>query len=121
MSIILAEYKMMLIFAVIALALALALVSIAVILSTGEVYPEKLSAYECGFNPFGDARQEFDVRFYTTAILFVIFDVEVALLLPLSDFLRIALPCDFISVFGFITLLFIALWYEMYCDTLNWE
>ena len=50
--------------------------------------PEKLSAYECGFEAFGDSRMEFDVRFYLVAILFIIFDLEIAFLVSLGNFLR---------------------------------
>ena len=67
-------------------------------------YAEKLSAYECGFEPFDDARRQFDVRFYLVAILFIIFDLEVAFLFPwavrLVDigmfgfFSMVALPCS---------------------------
>lgn len=115
------EYKEILLFAIITFCVALVLAAIAVFLSVGEVYPEKLSAYECGFNPFSDARHEFEIKFYTTAILFVIFDVEVALLLPLTEFLQVVNVGGLFPIFLFLVLLIIALWYEMYVDALDWK
>jgi len=61
---------------------------------------EKLTAYECGFNPFSDSRSEFDVKFYIVAILFIIFDLEISFLFPFSVCL------DSITVVGFYCMLF---------------
>ena len=78
----LAEYLPVIIFLAIALGLALVLVTASFVVSPKKPDSEKLSAYECGFEPFADARRKFDVRFYLVAILFIIFDLEVAFLFP---------------------------------------
>jgi NADH-quinone oxidoreductase subunit A len=76
------EYSSILVFLFFSLILSLILFGLSFILAsqTGDV--EKLSSYECGFNPFEDARTQFDVRFYLVAILFIIFDLEVSFLFP---------------------------------------
>ena len=76
------DYLPIIIFLVIALGLSSAFVLINFILAPNNPDPEKLSAYECGFEPFEDSRMEFDVRFYLVAILFIIFDLEIAFLFP---------------------------------------
>ena len=78
----LAEYFPILVFLGIAAAIASAMVGGALLAAKQKPYPEKLSAYECGFEPFDDTRRRFDVRFYLVAILFIIFDLEVAFLFP---------------------------------------
>ena len=89
------DYLPSILFLVIALGLSCAFVIINFILSPKKPDPEKLSAYECGFEPFEDSRMEFDVRFYLVAILFIIFDLEVAFLFPW------AISLGSIGVFGF--------------------
>ena len=76
------EYLPIILFLIIAFGLSCAFVIINFILSPKNPDPEKLSAYECGFEPFEDSRMEFDVRFYLVAILFIIFDLEIAFLFP---------------------------------------
>ena len=76
------DYLPIIIFLIIALGLSLAFVFLNFIFSPKKPDPEKLSAYECGFEPFNDSRMEFDVRFYLVAILFIIFDLEIAFLFP---------------------------------------
>ena len=76
------DYLPIIIFLIIALGLSCAFVVVNFILSPKNPDPEKLSAYECGFEPFEDSRMEFDVRFYLVAILFIIFDLEIAFLFP---------------------------------------
>jgi len=76
------EYLPILIFIGIAGAIATLLILVPIIVGPSKPDPEKLSAYECGFNAFGDSRMKFDVRFYLVSILFIIFDLEVALLFP---------------------------------------
>ena len=87
--------------------------------------PEKLSAYECGFNAFDDARMKFDVRFYLVAILFIIFDLEVAFLFPWAVSLM-KLPHDgqvlaFWSMMGFLGVLTVGFIYEWKKGALEWE
>ena len=82
MEYLLQEYLPILIFLGMASALAIILILAAAIIAVRNPDPEKVSAYECGFNAFDDARMKFDVRFYLVAILFIIFDLEVAFLFP---------------------------------------
>ena len=76
------DYLPIIIFLIIALGLSCAFVVVNLILSPKHPDPEKLSAYECGFDPYEDARNSFDVKFYLIAILFVIFDLETMFLFP---------------------------------------
>jgi len=76
------EYLPILLFIGIAGAVSLALTAVPFLIAPSKPDPEKLSAYECGFNAFGDARMKFDVRFYLVSLLFIIFDLEVAFLFP---------------------------------------
>ena len=82
MSELLREYLPVLIFLGLAIALGLVLLLAAAVVAVNNPDPEKISAYECGFNAFDDARMKFDVRYYLVSILFIIFDLEVAFLFP---------------------------------------
>ncbi len=82
---------------------------------------EKLSAYECGFEPFGDARGQFDVRFYLVAILFIIFDLEVAFLFPWAVSLSNIGLFGFWSMMVFLGILTIGFIYEWKKGALDWE
>lgn len=81
--------------------------------------PEKTSAYECGFEPFEDARNRFDVRFYIVAILFIIFDLEVAFLLPWGVTLGLTGFFGYFVALGFLFLLTIGFIYEVVKGALN--
>ena len=74
------DYFTIILFLIIALGLSLVFIILNYMFSPNNPDPEKLSAYECGFEPFNDSRMEFDVRFYLVAILFIIFDLEIAFL-----------------------------------------
>jgi len=76
------NYSIMLISIVIALLISGVVLGLSYLLAVQAPDSEKISAYECGFEPFEDARNKFDVRFYIVAILFIIFDLEVAILFP---------------------------------------
>ena len=76
------DYLSIIIFLFVSLILSLAFIVVNYLFSPKNPDPEKLSAYECGFEAFGDSRMEFDVRFYLVAILFIIFDLEIAFLFP---------------------------------------
>lgn len=79
---------------------------------------EKVSAYECGFEPFEDARSKFDVRFYLVALLFIIFDLEVAFLFPLAE---VTLSVTgFVVVFLFLLVLTLGFVYEWSQNALQW-
>ena len=82
MSALLQDYLPLVVFIAVALGLGLVLLIAPFIVAYKNPDPEKLSAYECGFNAFDDARMKFDIRFYLVAILFIIFDLEVAFLFP---------------------------------------
>ena len=83
--------------------------------------PEKLSAYECGFEPFNDSRMEFDVRFYLVAILFIIFDLEIAFLFPWAISLGKIGIFGFISMMIFLFILTVGFIYEWKKGALDWE
>ncbi len=83
--------------------------------------PEKLSSYECGFAPFEDARSQFDVRFYLVALLFIIFDLEVAFLFPWAIVLRDVGLFGFWSMLIFLAILTIGFMYEWKKGALEWE
>ena len=91
------------------------------ILSPKKPDPEKLSAYECGFEPFNDSRMEFDVRFYLVAILFIIFDLEIAFLFPWAISLGKIGIFGFISMMIFLFILTVGFIYEWKKGALDWE
>jgi len=83
--------------------------------------PEKLSAYECGFDPFDDARSTFDIRFYLVAILFIVFDLEVTFLFPWVITLRHVMYIGTISMFIFLSILTVGFVYEWRKGGLEWN
>ena len=83
--------------------------------------PEKLSAYECGFEAFGDSRMEFDVRFYLVAILFIIFDLEIAFLFPWAISLGNIGSLGFWSMMIFLFILTVGFVYEWKKGALDWD
>ena len=93
----LSNYFSIIIFLFLSLGLSVGFIVLNFILSPRNPDPEKLSAYECGFEPFSDSRMEFDIRFYLVAILFIIFDLEIAFLIPW------AISLGNIGFVGFIT------------------
>nr|AHX02459.1 NADH dehydrogenase subunit 3 [Plocamium cartilagineum] len=82
---------------------------------------EKVSAYECGFNPFDDARSTFDIRFYLVAILFLIFDLEISFLFPWVLVLGDIIVYGFWSMIFFLIVLTFGFFYEWYKGALEWE
>lgn len=82
---------------------------------------EKSSIYECGFDPFEDARNKFDVRFYLVAILLIIFDLEIIFLFPWATALRSIDYFGFWSMFGFLTVLIVGFFYEWRKGALDWK
>jgi NADH-quinone oxidoreductase subunit A len=83
--------------------------------------PEKLSAYECGFNAFDDARMKFDVRFYLVSILFIIFDLEVAFLFPWAVSFKDVGLFGFVSMMIFLAVLTVGFAYEWKKGALEWD
>ena len=115
------DYLPIILFLIIALALSLAFVAINYLAAPSKPDPEKLSPYECGFEPFNDSRMEFDVRFYLVAILFIIFDLEVAFLFPWAITLGKIGLFGFWSMMIFLTILTIGFIYEWKKGALEWE
>jgi NADH-quinone oxidoreductase subunit A len=114
-------YLPILIFLGIAIGLATVMVAIPFVIAKLRPDAAKLSPYECGFEVFGDARSRFDVRFYLVAILFIIFDLEVAFLFPWAIALREIGEFGFWSMMSFLGLLTIGFIYEWKKGALEWE
>jgi len=117
----LVEYLPILIFLGVAAGLAVVVVVASYIVARQAPDSEKVSAYECGFEPFDDARARFDVRFYLVAILFIIFDLEVAFLFPWAISLEGIGVFGFWSMMVFLALLTIGFIYEWRKGALEWE
>ena len=115
------DYLSIILFLIIALGLSVAFIVINFILSPKKPDPEKLSAYECGFEPFDDSRMEFDVRFYLVAILFIIFDLEIAFLFPWAISLGSIGLLGFCSMMIFLFILTVGFIYEWKKGALDWE
>ena len=121
MNELLLSYLPIIIFLGIALAIGGALLAAPFLIAFKNPTPEKLSAYECGFNAFDDARMKFDVRFYLVAILFIIFDLEVAFLFPWAVSFGTLGWFGFISMMIFLGVLTIGFIYEWKKGALEWE
>jgi NADH-quinone oxidoreductase subunit A len=121
MSDILKDYLPLVVFIAVAMGIGAALLIAPFIVAFSQPDPEKLSAYECGFNAFDDARMKFDVRFYLVAILFIIFDLEVSFLFPWAvAFEKIGL-FGFWSMMVFLGVLTIGFIYEWRKGALDWD
>ena len=117
----LTNYLSILIFFFVALGLSLGFVLINFVASPKKPDSEKLSAYECGFEPFSDSRMEFDVRFYLVAILFIIFDLEIAFLFPWAVSLGKIGALGFWSMMIFLGILTVGFVYEWKKGALDWD
>jgi len=115
------DYLSIIIFLFIALGLSVGFIVLNFLFSPKNPDPEKLSAYECGFEAFGDSRMEFDVRFYLVAILFIIFDLEIAFLFPWAISLGNIGPLGFWSMMIFLLILTIGFIYEWKKGALDWD
>ena len=115
------DYLSIIIFLFIALGLSVGFIVLNFLFSPKNPDPEKLSAYECGFEAFGDSRMEFDVRFYLVAILFIIFDLEIAFLFPWSISLGNLGSLGFWSMMIFLLVLTIGFIYEWKKGALDWD
>ena len=120
MDLLLREYLPILILLAVAVGLGLVLILAAAVLAVRNPDPEKVSAYECGFNAFDDARMKFDVRFYLVAILFIIFDLEVAFLFPWAVSLGEIGILGFWSMVAFLGVLTVGFIYEWRKGALEW-
>jgi NADH-quinone oxidoreductase subunit A len=117
----LAQYLPLVIFLAVALAIGAALLIAPFLVAVRNPDPEKVSAYECGFNAFDDARMKFDVRFYLVAILFIIFDLEVAFLFPWATAFKEAGLFGFWAMMIFLGILTIGFIYEWRKGALEWD
>ena len=121
METLLTQYMPLVIFIGVALLIGLALLVAPFIIAFRDPDPEKLSPYECGFAPFDDARMQFDARFYLVAILFIIFDLEVAFLFPWAVVFGDIGWFGFWSVMTFLGVLTIGFVYEWRKGALEWD
>ena len=121
MNELLLQYLPILIFLGIAGGLAMVIIIASLVIAPQRPDPEKLSAYECGFEAFEDARTKFDVRFYLVAILFIIFDLEVAFLFPWAVSLGEIGVFGFWSMVVFLGILTVGFVYEWRKGALEWE
>ena len=117
----LSEYLSIIIFLLVSLVLSIGFIVANYLASPSNPDPEKLSAYECGFEAFDDSRMEFDVRFYLVAILFIIFDLEIAFLFPWAISLGNIGLLGFSSMMIFLFILTIGFIYEWKKGALDWE
>ena len=115
------DYFSIILFLSIAIILSFGFILINYIFSPKNPDPEKLSAYECGFLPFSDSRMEFDIRFYLVAILFIIFDLEIAFLFPWAITLGKIGFLGFVSMIIFLFILTIGFIYEWKKGALDWD
>ena len=115
------DYLPIILFLIIALISSAGFIVVNFLFSPNNPDPEKLSAYECGFEPFNDSRMEFDVRFYLVAILFIIFDLEIAFLFPWAISLGKIGIFGFVSMMIFLFILTIGFIYEWKKGALDWE
>jgi NADH-quinone oxidoreductase subunit A len=116
----LSDYFSIILFLFIALALSVGFIFANFLAAPNNPDPEKLSAYECGFEAFDDSRMEFDVRFYLVAILFIIFDLEIAFLFPWAISLGNIGALGFWSMMIFLSVLTIGFIYEWKKGALEW-
>jgi NADH-quinone oxidoreductase subunit A len=121
MTTLLADYLPLVIFIGVSLVIAAALLIAPFVVAYKQPDPEKLSAYECGFNAFDDARMKFDVRFYLVAILFIIFDLEVAFLFPWAITFGGLGWYGFWSMMIFLAVLTVGFVYEWKKGALEWD
>ena len=117
----LSDYLSIIIFILISITISIGFIVINFAFSPTNPDPEKLSAYECGFEPFEDSRMEFDVRFYLVAFLFIIFDLEIAFLFPWAISLGNIGLLGFSSMMIFLFILTIGFIYEWKKGALDWE
>ena len=115
------NYLPILIFFIVAAGLGLLLLGLGFLFGRGTKDSEKLSPYECGFEPFDDSRMKFDVRYYLVAILFIIFDLEIAFLFPWAISLGNLGPLGFWSMMIFLFVLTVGFIYEWKKGALDWD
>ncbi len=117
----LAEYFPILLFILVGLAVGVAPLVLGRLLGPNRPDPDKLSPYECGFEAFEDARMKFDVRYYLVAILFILFDLEIAFLFPWAVALKEIGAAGFWAMMVFLAILVVGFVYEWKKGALDWE
>jgi NADH-quinone oxidoreductase subunit A len=117
----LAEYFPILLFILVALAVGVVPVVLGKVFGPNRPDPEKLSPYECGFEAFEDARMKFDVRYYLVAILFILFDLEIAFLFPWAVVINEIGFAGFLAMMLFLGILVVGFVYEWMKGALEWE
>ena len=117
----LAEYFPILLFIAVGIAVGVAPMVLGRVLAPHRPDPEKLSPYECGFEAFEDARMKFDVRYYLVAILFILFDLEIAFLFPWAVVVNEIGMFGFLSMMLFLAILVVGFVYEWMKGALEWE
>ena len=115
------EYIPILVFLLMALVISFGALFMSFVFAKKDPYKEKISSYECGFEPFSDSRGKFDVKFYLVAILFIIFDLEIIFLFPWALALRDLEPLGFWSMMFFLFVLTIGFVYEWMKGALDWN
>jgi len=116
------DYRIIAVFIVLGFVISCLLLTISYVLVQRDSYKEKISAYECGFEPFEDARNKFDIRFYIVAILFLIFDIEVIYLFPWVVSLgTLVNNLGFQAMILFLIILILGFIYEIYMNALDWQ
>jgi len=118
---VLADYFQILLFIIVALAFGGVMIGVGWVLGPSRPDSEKLSPYECGFEAFEDARMKFDVRYYLVAILFILFDLEIAFLFPWAVTLNEIGAFGFWSMMIFLAILVVGFVYEWKKGALEWE
>ena len=117
----LAEYLPILLFILVGLAVGVVPMVLGALLGPRRPDPEKLSPYECGFEAFEDARMKFDVRYYLVAILFILFDLEIAFLFPWAVVINEIGMAGFLAMMLFLGILVVGFVYEWKKGALEWE
>ena len=115
------NYVPILIFLGVASGISVVLMGLGFLIGNGQKDAEKLSPYECGFEPFADSRTKFDVRYYLVAILFIIFDLEIAFLFPWAVSLDVVGTFGLLSMGVFLGLLVVGFIYEWKKGALEWD
>nr|YP_009118101.1 NADH dehydrogenase subunit 3 [Malawimonas californiana]AJF22881.1 NADH dehydrogenase subunit 3 [Malawimonas californiana] len=114
------DYFTIFIYIIIGILLSIIIITLSYVLVTQQYDNEKLSAYECGFSPFDDARSKFDVKFYLVSILFIIFDLEVTYLFPWITIISDMDILGYWSMFWFLIILTVGFIYEWCKGALEW-
>jgi NADH-quinone oxidoreductase subunit A len=115
------QYFPVLLFIVVGIGIGVVLLTVGSLVAPDRPDPEKLSPYECGFEAFEDARMKFDVRYYLVAILFILFDLEIAFLFPWAVVLHEIGTFGFLAMVLFLAILVVGFVYEWKKGALEWE